>query len=130
MMRRSIEPRSLSPTRLSAAPAIDPTRVTAADVERLDVLQDLLTTLNDPRASASSLARNIDRSNVLKARIEALYRVRVNERSVPRLMEQIARLGNREIEGVLLELLEDVVILGSELADARKSLESTGATGT
>jgi hypothetical protein len=33
------------------------------------------------------------------------------------MVQQIAILGNREIENVLLELLEDIVTLHSELAD-------------
>jgi len=91
--------------------------VTASDVARLDILQGLLSTLNDPKASAASLARYVEQSTVLSARIDVRFRLRNPNRGVPPLVQQIAILGNREIENVLLELLEDIVTLHSELAD-------------
>jgi hypothetical protein len=98
-----------------SAPTPAQLRVSASDLERLDAIQGLLTTLNDPRASAGSLARYVQESSVLSARIEDRYRQRNIGKNPPRLAEQIAILGNREIEGVLLELLEDIVALHSEL---------------
>jgi hypothetical protein len=92
-------------------------RVTARDVARLDVLQRLLTILNDPQASAGSLARHVEPSSVLAARVEARFCVRNPGRTAPSLVQQIAILGNREIEALLLELLEDIIVLHSELQE-------------
>lgn len=80
------------------------------------MLHALLRTLNDPRASAISVARHVEQLEVLAARIEERFIQRKGS-PAPRLAEQIALLGNRELEGVLLTLLEDVVALHSELAD-------------
>jgi hypothetical protein len=95
-------------------PSIDPVddseaRVSARDVERIDVLQELLLTLNDPAASAQTIARHVERYPVLRARVERRYRQRYGERALPRTSAQIVTLGNRELESVLLQLLEDVV---------------------
>ncbi len=127
-MRRSLAPHAVVAHGRESVAARDrpPTAaelvVSAADVERLDVLQSILTTLNDPRASAAALARDAERFPVLAARIGARYRARVSGSHAPRLAEQIVRLGNRELEAILLELLEDVVIVGSELAEKRRAL--------
>ncbi len=103
--------------------------VTAADFERIDVLQAILSTLNDPRASAHALARDVARFPVLEARIAVRYRGRVSGGHPVKLAEQIARLGNREIEGILLELLEDVVVVGSELAETRRASKAPAPAG-
>ena len=47
--------------------------VDASDLDRLDVLQALLLTLNDPRASAVSIARHVQDLEVLAARIEERF---------------------------------------------------------
>ena len=111
LLRASVAPVSTPP------PSMEAVRVTAADVARLDVFQSILTTLNDPRASAANLARDVQKSPVLCARIEVVYRQCVGGTNAPRLVEQIARIGNRALEAVLLDMLEDVVILGTELRD-------------
>ena len=105
-------------------PSPDELQVSAADVGRIDVLQSLLATLNDPRASAHALARDAERFPVLQARIEVRYRSRASGAQGIRLAEQIARLGNRELEGILLELLEDLVVVGSELQELRRESEA------
>ena len=86
-----------------------------SDLTRLDTLNALLTTLNDPRASAGSVARHVAGLEVLAARIEDRYLQRRGGRA-PGLAEQIALLGNRELESLLLGYLEDVVSLHSDLA--------------
>jgi hypothetical protein len=92
--------------------------VDATDLERLDVLAALLLTLNDPRASAISVSRHVQDLEVLAARIEHRF-VQLKGSPAPRLTEQIALLGNRELESILLGLLEDVVTLHSMLQDDR-----------
>ena len=98
------------------APPVDPTVVSAEDVARIDVLQELLMTLNDPAASARAIGRHVEQSPVLRARIAARFRQRWGERDLPRRpADQIAALGNRELEGVLFQLLEDIVMLHTEM---------------
>ena len=130
-MRRSLAPIVATAARRDSKPAPSPDElvVTAADFERIDVLQAILTTLNDPRASAHALARDVARFPVLEARIEIRYRSRVSGSQPVKLAEQIARLGNRELEGILLELLEDVVIVGSELAEIRRTSKAPAPAG-
>jgi hypothetical protein len=103
--------RSLLPAKGSAAAPRedDPTQVCARDVERIGVLQELLMTLNDPAASAGAISQHVENYPVLRARIAVLYRKRYGDRALPRTSAQIAALGNRELEGALLQLLEDVV---------------------
>jgi hypothetical protein len=94
--------------------APDRTEVRAQDVARIDVLQKLLLTLNDPAASASAIAGHVEQYPVLRARVEVRFRQRHGDRALPRPAAQIAALGNRELEAVLLELLEDIVTFHSE----------------
>jgi hypothetical protein len=104
--------RSLHPN--ASVPEEERTEVRAQDVERIDVLQKLLATLNDPAASAQTIAGHVEQYPVLRTRIEARFRQRYGERALPRTSAQIAALGNRELEGVLFQLLEDIVTFHSE----------------
>ena len=93
----------------------DPTEVRAEDVARIDVLQELLLTLNDPAASAVAIGRHVEQYPVLRARLEARFRQRYPDRVPPRRPSaQVAALGNRELEGVLFQLLEDIVAFHTE----------------
>ncbi len=96
----------------------DPTRVTPADIERLDVIHALLAELNDPRASAVTIAPFIAAFPPLKARIELAFRTRRPNAHAKNLSAQLVLLGNREVESVLLELLEDLTMLRADLLDA------------
>jgi hypothetical protein len=93
----------------------DNCKVTKDDLKRLGQVSELLTLLNDPYIGPFKLTDCIEKLPVLAARCRreaALVRPR-NE------VEQIERalnvLGNRGVEKVLLELLEDMTILKSEL---------------
>jgi len=90
-------------------------RVTAADLSRIDQLSALLATLNDPRAGADALARHVVAIPVLQARIHACFVRSHPNRKGNGIAQQIALLGNRVLEGILLELLEDIVVLHSEV---------------
>ncbi len=92
----------------------DPTRVTAQDLQRIDQLSGLLATLNDPRAGADALARHVAAIPVLQARIAARFAQEHPNRKKHAIAQQIALLGNRVLEGLLLELLEDIITLHSE----------------
>jgi hypothetical protein len=96
----------------------DPTRVTPADIERLDIIHALLSELNDPRASAVSIAPFIGAFPPLRARLEQAFRTRRPNAHAKNLAGQLALLGNREVEAVLLELLEDLTMLRADLLEA------------
>ena len=98
--------------------------VNHSDLQRLDVLKALLQTLNDPRASAANVARHAAGLEVLTARIEERF-IQRKGAPAPKLAEQIALLGNRELESILFSLLEDVVELHSTLADVARADEAT-----
>jgi hypothetical protein len=98
----------------ASLPEEDRTLVRAEDIDRIEVLQELLLTLNDPAASARAIGRHVELYPVLRARIEVRFRQRFGERELPRISAQIATLGNRDLEGVLLQLLEDIVTFHSE----------------
>jgi hypothetical protein len=93
----------------------DPTRVAAADLGRIDQISALLSTLNDPRAGADALARHLSAIPVLQARIAARFAADYPNRKNHGIAQQIALLGNRVLEGILFELLEDIVTLHSEV---------------
>jgi hypothetical protein len=93
----------------------DDCRIKKDDLQRLGQVKELLALLNDPYIGPYKLAECIQGLPVLAARCRreaALHRPR-NE------VEQIERalnvLGNRGMEKVLLELLEDMTILKSEM---------------
>jgi hypothetical protein len=90
-------------------PPVEAAAVTSDDLRYVDEISALLFTLNDPRASAGALARHVDKIRVLKVRIARRYMRVFAKKAVPETTQQIALLGNRELEVVLLELLEDIV---------------------
>jgi hypothetical protein len=98
----------------------DPTRVTVDDLARIGALQSLLSTLNDPRAGADVLARHIAAMPVLQARVESRFSQHYQNLRKHGLAQQIALLGNRQLEGILLELLEDLVMLHSDIEPSKR----------
>lgn len=93
----------------------DPSIVTREDLERIPLLHDIIGALDDRRASARDIARVIQRLPSLAARISNAWQRHFPTGAPPSLVVQIAMLGHREIEGVLLTLLEDLTILRAEL---------------
>jgi hypothetical protein len=104
---------------LRAAPG-DPTEVTVADLGRITVVQSILKTLNDPRAGADVLARQVAAIPVLKARVGRRFVQHHPNRALPELAQQIALLGNRMLESILFELLEDIIMLHSEVEPSKR----------
>lgn len=91
--------------------------VIPADIDRLDVIHALLAELNDPRCSAATIAPFVEKFPPLRARVARAFAVRrPNSRGGSVAMELVA-LGNREMEAVLLELLEDLTILRADLME-------------
>lgn len=96
-------------------------RVRAVDLAQLQFIHETLSLLNDACAGAGAIARCIEKLPPLRARLARRYlKLHAHTyRRPPPLVEQLAHLGNRELEGVLLELLEDLTVLRADLADAR-----------
>ena len=93
----------------------DDCKVHPADLKRLDLVRDLLQLLNDPYVGPFKLSDTIAHFPVFAARCRreaALYRPRPEVENIERALNVI---GNRGIEKVLLELLEDLTILKSDL---------------
>ena len=106
----------------SDGPAIpsDPALVTVKDLTRIDAVQSLLRTLNDPRAGADVLARHVKAIPVLRVRVERRFMERHPNLQKHELPQQIALLGNRVLESILGELLEDIVMLHAEVEPAKR----------
>lgn len=102
------------------ASAEDPAQVTVKDLARIDAIQSLLRTLNDPRAGADVLARHIGAIPVLRARVERRFARHYPNLTKHELSQQIALLGNRQLEAILGELLEDLVMLHAEVEPAKR----------
>lgn len=93
----------------------DDCRIGPADLKRLDLVKELLGLLNDPYVGPYKLSETIGHIPVFAARCRreaALYRPRSEVEDIERALNVI---GNRGIEKVLLELLEDMTILKADL---------------
>src|SRR5271163_479714 len=100
-------------------PTDDPERVTVDDLRHTDRISELLFALNDASAGADVLSRHIAKIRPLKIRIGKLFAMKYPNRTTTDIAQQVALLGNRELETILLTLLEDVVTLNSEVAPTR-----------
>ncbi|HMA95762.1 MAG TPA: hypothetical protein VKP30_23895 [Polyangiaceae bacterium] len=93
----------------------DECKVNREDLKRLGQVKELLTLLNDPYIGSYKLTACLDALPVLTARCRreaALHRPRAEAERIDRALSV---LGNRGLEKVLLEFLEDMTILRSEL---------------
>lgn len=93
----------------------DDCKVQPGDLKRLGQVQELLQLLNDPYVGPFKLTETITLIPVFAARCRreaALYRPKAEVENIERALNV---LGNRGIEKVLLELLEDLTILKSDL---------------
>jgi hypothetical protein len=102
-------------------------RVRPADLAHLAVLRETLSVLNDAGACAGRIAECIERFPALKARVQRRFHRGGARGQGPSLAEYLARLGNREFERVLLELLEDLTLLRGELDEAAEREASAPA---
>jgi len=101
--------------RSSSVPAPLRTDVCPDDLRQLDVVRRVLALLNEPAASAGELGRLIDAMPVLAARLAERFSARTGNRACASSSE-LAFLGNRELEAVLFQLLEDLTDLSAEQA--------------
>ncbi len=99
-------------------------RVRPADLAHLAVLRETLSVLNDAGASAGRIAECIERFPALKARVQRRHHRGDPRGQRPSLAVHLARLGNREFERLLLELLEDLTMLRGELDEAAEQRAS------
>ena len=98
----------------------DDCKIRPADLQRLDLVKELLSLLNDPYVGPYKLTETITHIPVFAARCRreaALFRPRADVEDIERALNVI---GNRGIEKVLLGLLEDMTILKADL-DAPKT---------
>jgi hypothetical protein len=90
-------------------------RVKPEDLKRLNLVRELLQLLNDPYVGPMKLAETVAHIPVFAARCKkeaALFRPRAEVEQIERALNVI---GTRGIEKVLLELLEDLTVLKSDL---------------
>jgi hypothetical protein len=102
----------------SDPPRKDSTRVALSDLARLEAVHALLSALNDARAGAVTLAKLVERVSPLRARLAKRFRARFPSRPLPRIPEQLALLGNQELESALLQVLEDLTVLRADADEA------------
>jgi hypothetical protein len=95
-----------------------PEDVAPDDLQRLGSVHGLLTTLNDPLASQGRIEALCKEMPVLAARIVAHAREQAPQRAVTQLRMALGVVGNRGLEVVLLQLLEDLTTLKAELDDS------------
>jgi hypothetical protein len=91
------------------------TKIGAEDLKHLGPVHQLLTALNDPFASRGKIEMLIRSIPVLSARI--LVQAREQWPTVDQLSQALTRFGNRGLERILLEFLEDLTIYKSEHED-------------
>jgi len=101
---------------LSAAP-FDPCAVGEADLERIRELEQLLGALNDPLASRSRIEKLANAIPPLSARLVQRARRLAPKMDIDTVGRALGFLGNRGLEAVLLELLEDLTIYKAEHSD-------------
>lgn len=105
----SLSPASKKPVRL------DPCVVDESDLSVLGDIQDLLRALNDAYAGGSRVEALIEKVPILRARILRRARKRSPAKYDCSLGEALTLVGNIGLESELLQLLEDLTILRSEL---------------
>ena len=94
--------------------------VSADDLQRLGALHNLLSALNDPLASRRKLQMLTSVSPVLTARV--VRHAQARSSSIETLEAALTLIGNRGLETVLLQFLEDLTVYKGELeAQATKS---------
>jgi hypothetical protein len=89
--------------------------VSANDLKRLDAIHHLLDALRDPLASSKLIEHRVQQIPVLSARMIRFARRNYPARNVNTLATALTVAGNRGLETVLLELLEDLTVLRADL---------------
>lgn len=93
--------------------------VSVDDLQRLGALHNLLAALNDPLASRRKLQMLTAFSPVLTARV--VRHAQARSAAIDSLETALTLIGNRGLETVLLQFLEDLTVYKGELeANANK----------
>jgi hypothetical protein len=95
---------------------VDPTqiKVQAKHLQELDRIHELLHALNDPYAS-KNIGSLVARIPILAARCVAKAASRSSKIEINSLDHAITLIGNRGLESVLFDLLEDLTMFKSKL---------------
>jgi len=96
----------------------DECEVGEEDLQHLQRVHDLLSALNDPYVSRRKIEMLTSSSKVLTARV--LRHARARQRSIDSLGAALTLVGNRGLETVLLQFLEDLTIYKGELEASKE----------
>jgi hypothetical protein len=99
-------------------PSIEPSR---EELKHLAALHSILSTLNDNTAGVNQLVRYLGDLPALAARVLVAARREARDRDVETVEHGLSILGNRGFEGVLLDYLEALTILKSDLEDEQRA---------
>lgn len=100
-------------------PAPDPpTAVEPQDLKHLPALHGILATLNDPAAGVNQLARLCAQLPSLAGRVVIAARRVAPHHGIDHVDRALKIVGNRGLESVLMEYLEDLTILKADLEEA------------
>ncbi len=94
----------------------DPCQVVEEDLKVLDQIHVLLRALNDAYAGGPRVGQLVSNVPVLAARIVRRARKRFPAKANCTLPEAMTAIGNIGLESELLQLLEDLTVLSSEVS--------------
>jgi hypothetical protein len=89
--------------------------VQAGDLRCLPLVKQVLSELNDPYTGAVRLADLVDQIPALAARCRRAARQRRPTAELDNMERTLMIIGNKGLEKVLFELLEDLTVLKAEL---------------
>jgi hypothetical protein len=89
--------------------------VQAGDLRRLPLVKQVLSKLNDPYTGAVRLADLVEQIPALAARCRREAHLRRPTAQLDNMERTLMIIGNKGLEKALLELLEDLTVLKSEL---------------
>jgi HD-like signal output (HDOD) protein len=95
------------------------------DLQHLGRVHDLLSALNDPYVSRRKIEMLTAYSKVLTARV--IRHARARQRTIDSLGAALTLIGNRGLETVLLQFLEDLTMYKGQL-DAAKEESQSGSS--
>ena len=114
--RSSAAPASPSSLRKPPPGRSDPCAVVEEDLKILDQIHSLLRALNDAYAGGPRVGQLVSNVPVLAARIVKRARKRFPAKDNCTLAEAMTLIGNIGLESELLQLLEDLTVLSSEVS--------------
>jgi hypothetical protein len=114
--RSSTQPGAAAAAKKPAAGRADPCAVIEEDLKVLDQIHALLRALNDAYAGGARVGQLVGNVPVLAARILRRARKRNPAKANCTLPEAMTLIGNIGLESELLQLLEDLTVLSSEVS--------------